>query len=428
MSASRWTWSSGRLRPFAAAITAAACILLALAAAPQRAHAGTEEWSTFDPEAEELDDESTIDHILNRPQPQWRDTWEHSSRAFRTSQGCLTAGVWYIQSELKLDTPLGRRAEFGLYYRQNETDAESFNYADFRLRYHTRWGTPGGWFRPLKDKSRQDFALTWAAGSDTSAEQLELAFSLEDVFNNLWAFRQTQVGGLSEPYKRRPYEPGIRWVSRHDHLRAEVSGRWLTPSRKRVIDYNKPDPDRVVTLWGTLAEGSLELRTGVWLWRLATANQQARSTDAPLDNSAGNALNFRRRWSAEAAVGRPIVPALTAELRVLYQDRDARRDPPIGPTEFGALDRVAMLSLHWQARPTLGVKVGGMFDRVNVGEQGPYRPHSDGTRNESRGFVGLDLRFGNVTFSGYEGIELDPERYPVWHHHDKGFLSMQAKF
>ena len=42
--------------------------------------------------------------------------------------------------------------------------------------------------------------------------------------------------------------------------------------------------------------------------------------------------------------------------------------------------------------------------------------------------MGLDLRLGKVMVSGYEGIELDPEPYPVWLVHDKGFLSMQASF
>ena len=411
-----------------AASTFALALLLALSAMPRMAHAGTEEWSTFNPEAQELDDESTLDHLLNRQPREWRDAWERSPRALRTSQGCLTAGVWFIDSQLKLQTALGKRTEFGLLVTQRETDAESYSYTDFQLRVHTKAGTPGVWFRPLADKSRQDFAFTWAAGSDTSAEQFEATFALEDVFNNLWAFRQAQVGGLFEPYKRRPYEPGVHWVSRHSRVRAEVSGRWLTPNRKRVIDYNRPDPDRMVTLWGTIAEASIEVKTGSLLWQLATANQQARSSDAPVDNPTDNALNFRRRWSVEAAVERPVCSTLTAGIRTLYQDRDARRGPPFGPTEFSALDRVAQLELRWQASPALGVKAGGMFDRVNVGEYGPYRPYSYGTRNESRGYVGLNVRFGNVTFSGYEGIELDPEPYPVWLVHDKGFLSMQARF
>ena len=407
-----------------------ACLaaLLALNARAPLARAGTEEWSTFDPEAQEGDDESLIDHVLNRPQREWRDEWERSSNAFRTSQGCLTSGVWFIQSDLKLRAALGKRADFRLLIRQAETDAESFSYTDFQFHFPTRWGTPGAWFRPIHDKSRQDFSITWDFGADTTAEQLQLAFTLEDTFNNLWAFRQTQVGGLAEPYKARPYEPGIHWVSRHERLRAEISSRWLTPSRKRVIDYALPVPDRIVTLWGSVASASVEAKFAGLEWDLAADNQQAFSTDAPVDGSAGNASNFRRRWSAEAAIRRELRAGLAAELRYIYQDRDARRGPPFGPSGFGALDRMVQAEVRWQARPTLAGRVGGMFDRINVGEFGPYHPYSYGTRNESRAYVGLDLRLGSVTFAGIEGIELDPEPYDVWAWHDKGFLSMQARF
>jgi hypothetical protein len=402
--------------------------LLALAAHPPRAVAGTEEWSTFDPEAQESDDESTIDHFLTRPQRAWRDEWERSSQAFRTSQGCLTSGQWFIRSDLKLRTALGNRAEFRLLLRQSETDAESFNYTDLQFRFPTHWGTPGAWFRPIYDKSRQDFSLTWDVGADTTAEQLQLAFTIEDVFNNLWAFRQTQVGGLSEPYERRPYEPGVRWVSRHDRLRAEVAGRWLTPSRKRVIDYAQPVPDRVQTIWGTIGEASFELRLAGLECDLSADNQQAFSTDAPVDGSSPVLGNFRRRWTLEAALRGTVTPTLVAELRYLYQERDALRGTLYGPSQFGALDRVVQGELRWQLRPAVAGRAGGMFDRVNVGESGPYHPFSYGTRNESRAYLGLDLRFGKVTVAGVEGIELDPEKYDVWLWHDKGFLAMQATF
>jgi hypothetical protein len=403
-------------------------VTVVTAARPPLAWAGTEEWSTFNPEAQESDDESLIDHFLTQPQRAWRDEWEHSPLAFRTSEGCLTSGQWFIDSDLKLRTALGKRAEFRLLFRQLETDAESFNYTDLQFRFPTRWGVPGAWFRPLYDKSRQDFSLTWDFGADTTAEQLQLAFTLEDVFNNFWAFRQTQVGGLSEPYLSRPYEPGIRWVSRHAWVRAEVQGRWLTPSRKRVMDFSQPVPDRITTIWGTLGEASVELYLAGLEWDLATRNQQAFSTDAPIDGSTGNAQNFRRRWAVETALRRRITPELTAEVRYLYQDRDARRGPPFGPSGFGALDRMGQAEVRWQVRPSWAARIGGMYDRVNVGEFGPYHPFSYGTRTESRTYLGLDVRFGNVTVSGVEGIEMDPERYDVWLWHDKGFLSMQARF
>jgi hypothetical protein len=312
--------------------------------------------------------------------------------------------------------------------RQSEDDAASYNYADFLFRFPTRWGTPGTWMRPLYDKSRQDFSLTWDFGADTTAEQLQLAFTLEDMFNNLWAFRQTQVGGLSEPYRKRPYEPGVRWVSRHDRLRVEVSGRWLTPSDKRVIDSSLPVPDRIVTIWGTLAQASVEATFAGLEWDLATDNQQAFSTDAPVDATSGDAAHFRRRWSVETALRRRIRPGLTGELRYLYQERDTRRGPPYGNSTFGALDRMAQAELRWQFRPAFAARVGGMFDRINVAEGGPIHLFSYGTRNESRTYIGLEARMANVTLAGVEGIEMDPEPYPVWFVHDKGFLQLQARF
>ena len=51
-----------------------------------------------------------------------------------------------------------------------------------------------------------------------------------------------------------------------------------------------------------------------------------------------------------------------------------------------------------------------------------------GSRHESRAYFGLDARFGRVRVSGVEGIELDPEPYEVWFHHDKGFLALQTTF
>ena len=182
----------------------------------QPARAGTEEFSTFDVTTEEGDDESLLDHVLLRPPHAWRDEWEHAPQAIRTSQGCLTSGQWFIDTDLKLRAPLGTRARMGLDLRQSESDLASYNYLDFSFQFPTGWGTPGFMFRPLYDKSRQDFGVTWDVGTDTSAVQVNAAFTFEDTFNNLWAFRQTRVGGLSEPYLQRPYEPGLRFVTRGD--------------------------------------------------------------------------------------------------------------------------------------------------------------------------------------------------------------------
>jgi hypothetical protein len=62
-----------------------------------------------------------------------------------------------------------------------------------------------------------------------------------------------------------------------------------------------------------------------------------------------------------------------------------------------------------------------------VDQTGDGRPRH-GARNESRAYVGLALRFGRLSLTATEGIELDPERYEVWNHHDKGFLQLQTTF
>src|SRR5437762_3838930 len=114
----------------------------------------------------------------------------------------------------------------------SESDISSYQYIDFSFRFPTRIGTAGAMFRPLFDKSRQDFALMWETGSDTSSFDSQLVFTFEDMFNNLWAWRQTRVGNESEPYLRHPYEPALRLRGRGDRWRAELSGKYLTPSRK----------------------------------------------------------------------------------------------------------------------------------------------------------------------------------------------------
>ena len=74
------------------------------------------------------------------------------------------------------------------------------------------------------------------------------------------------------------------------------------------------------------------------------------------------------------------------------------------------------------------MRLGGLFDRASVSKSSDTGYTSHGTRNESRAYFGLVARFGRVSLSGVEGIELDPESYEVWHHHDKGFLSLQTTF
>jgi hypothetical protein len=397
--------------------------LLLAAAGP--ALGGTEEFSTFDVAGQEEDDESLLDHFMTRPPRDWRDEWERAPQAIRTSQGCLTSGQWFIDTDLKVRSALGRRARFGLSLRQSESDAASYDYLDFSFQFPTRFGTPGTMFRPLHDKSRQDFALTWEAGSDTSRYQVQTAFTIEDMLNNLWAFRQTRVGEQSEPYLRHPYEPGLSIATRHDHWRAELKGRYLTPSRKQVI--GSSGSPRVATLWGTAGQASLEFRALGFEWETRGNNQQTLSTDQPVDLSRDDSHNFRRLWWVETALRRRVTRRLRAEACWLYQDRTQHFGPPVGPGLFRGIDRLLAAETRIEITPALTGRIGALYDRITIAQRGVPR-FTYGTRIESRAYLGLIARFGRVSLSGVEGIELDPEPYEVWGIHDKGFLHLQATF
>ena len=189
-------------------------------AAPARA--STEEFSSFDVERPEEDDESVLDHLLTRPSAEWRDEWERAPQAFRTSQGCFTSGQWYTDHQLKLVSPLGRRARFGLRLDQVESDVVTYDNLELWFLFPQRVGTLGAMFRPYYDKSRQDFALTWELGADTTRDQLKLVYGFEDLFNNLWVWRQTRVGENGEPYDQHPWEPAIKAALRRPRWRLEL--------------------------------------------------------------------------------------------------------------------------------------------------------------------------------------------------------------
>ncbi len=429
----------GRLRagrPGAAFRTSGArarlALLFALALLPAAratpARGSTEEFSSFDVERPEEDDESTIDHLLARPPAGWREEWERAPQAFRTSQGCFTSGQWYTNHQLKLASPLGRRARFGLRLDEVQSDLLSYENLELWFLFPQRLGTLGVMFRPYYDKSRQDFALTWELGADTTRNQLRLVYGFEDLFNNLWVWRQTRVGESSSPYDRHPWEPAFKAALRRPRWHLETEGRWLTLARRRVDPTGGPGPGHEQTLWGTWGSAELGARALGTTWTLCTENRQASSTDQPLDLSTGDARRWRRLWRVELAARRAAGPGLEVESRWLYLDRAQNVAPPLADAPFHAIDRTLQLEARWTARADLAVRLGGLFDRVSVA--GPVEPGhpAQGTRIESRAYFGLAARFGRVSVCGVEGIELDPEPYEVWHHHDKGFLSLQTTF
>jgi hypothetical protein len=405
-------------------LAALAATLLAALPFARAALAGTEEWSTFDVFAQEEDDESLIDHMLSRPPEAWRDEWEHSNRALRTSQGCLTSGQWMIDTDLKLRAPMGKTTRFGLDLRDAQSDRASFTYFDLSMRMPiSGWGTPGFMFRPFHDKSRQDISLFWEARAETADVNVRATFTFEDAFNNFWAFRQNRVGDLSEPYLRRPYEPALAAWWRGARGRFEVEGEWLTPSRKELEFVTGSVP--TTTLWGTHGRALAELILGDWKLSASGDNRQARSTGmlqpAPSDSGA----DFRRQWWAETGVQRRFGERVEVEGRWAYQARDQHSLPPYVQAEIFDIERVIQLEARWRG-DHWGARVGGLHDRASVDKTGPI--FSEGTRVESRAYFGFTARFGQVSLSGVEGIELDPEPYAVWFHHDKAFLNIQSTF
>jgi hypothetical protein len=409
-----------------------AALALALAllagALPPPAAASTEEFSTFDVERPEEDDESILDHLLTRLPGEWNDEWERTPQAFRTSQGCYTSGQWFVDDQLKLVAPLGRKARFGLQLDQVESDLLSYEKLNLWFLFPQRVGTLGVMFRPSADKSRQDFALAWEVGADTTRGQLRLVYGFEDLFNNLWVWRQTRVGEQGEPYTGHPWEPAFKAALRRPRWRVETEGRWLTPARKRVNAYSAPEFKSAQTLWGAWGSATVGARALGTTWTARSENRQARSTDQLLDFSTGDSRKTRRLWQVELSALRVARPGLTVEGRWLYVDRMQSYRPPLADARFHAIDRALQLEARWEAQPRLLVRLGGVYDRISVGKSGDTGRFSFGSRKESRAYVGLVARFGRVRVSGVEGIELDAEPYEVWHRHDKGFLQLQTTF
>lgn len=402
-------------------------LLLALLAGAVPARADVPQFSTFDVARQEQDDENALDVFLARLPDAWRDEWERSPGGFRSSQGCLTAGQWYLVHELRARASLGDTAHLDVSLTQVHDHESVHEWLHLDARFPTkRTGTWGVRFRPDFDKSQQDFALLWDAGSPASAHRLQLVFTFEDLFNSLWEFRQSQVGGESRPYVRHPFEPAARHLWRGPSHRLETHAKWLTPLEQRLDD-PAGNPLTSHTLWGAEAGTRGEWRQGPWTLEAAIDGRQALSTD----RTAGSPLDgrvFRRRWLAEGLVRHAIGRTLTAELRWLHQERTQTWRPPAGSGRFDAVDRVPVVELGWQAHPRAHFRFGAMRGDIDIAGERTSPAGGYGSRSESRVFVGLQARFGRLTVQGVEGIELDREPYEVSFHHDKGFIQLQTTF
>lgn len=402
-----------------------------------RLEAGTEEFSTFSVVRQEEDDESVLDHLLTRAPRAWRGEWETSPQALRTSQGCLTSGQWFIDTQLRLEAPMGQQARFGFDVHDVNSDRSAYTYFDLSFRVRTSHGAPGFFFRPMFDKSRQDIGLFWEFGAETASTLARFTFTFEDAFNNLWEFRQSRVGEVSEPYVKHPFEPAFRAHVRRRTWRAEIEGQYLTPSTRRL---GADTLAREASLWGTFGRAAFEVEALGIRWSTATDNRQARSVEpfpGPIDLA-----NERRQWAVEVAAERGFGPHWEADVRWHYLDRDQWFDSVGGlylpPASFAAIDRVVQAEARYLPTARWLVRAGGMVDAITVAVSDPLGNarrgatagsiFTRGSRTESRAYVGFAARFGAVSIAGVEGIELDPESYEVWWVHDKAFLQLQAVF
>jgi len=142
----------------------------------------------------------------------------------------------------------------------------------------------------------------------------------------------------------------------------------------------------------------------------------------------GNDHSFRRRWSAEGAVGRALTRSWRVQARLLYEDRFTDWTPPTADGMFHAVDRVRTAEADWTAHPDWVFRFGLLHDRIGIAQQGAIPVDTYGTRKEARAFIGLQARFARIRVQGIEGIQLSQKPYPVTWHHDKGFLQLQTTF
>ncbi len=405
----------------------AAALLLATFAAARPARASLEQFQGFDVFAPEDDDENAIDYFLARPLDDWRADWEGATGGVRSDQGCMTAGVWYQDNTFKARAPMGDHTWLDTEFLQHTDPGGSYQWVQFDVLRRTRWGAFGGRFRPAYEKSQHDFAALWQLGDGRAPLQVRATLSAEDAFNELWTFRQSQVGEVRrQPYHVHPFEPSLDVVSRGPRHRLELSATWLTPMRQEIID-----PDSLVAGTRTLRGGQLlalaERTVGAWTGIARAELVSARSTQANLVQ-AGDGRVDRERWSGEVAVRRRLGPRWRAEGRYIYMRRAEDWRPPVDAASFGALDRIGHAGLVWDRSERWQGLLGLLYDRVSVGWSGNPPGFSYGTRKESRAYFGFQALIGRVRVQAVEGIELDSEPYQVTFHHDKGFLHAQTTF
>jgi hypothetical protein len=202
----------------------------------------------------------------------------------------------------------------------------------------------------------------------------------------------------------------------------------MTPSRRLSAPWDGVTPWHRKTLWGTLGWLSVEGPAAGTTWEAHLSDRQALTTDVAVIGPLADHRDYRREWSGELVARRALSSGVTAMARAIYQDRAQRYGEGIGPGAFAGIDRLRQIELAWRASPAATCRIGVLHDRISIARRGVAAEYGYGSRKESRGYLGLALRFGQVSVQGIEGIELDHEPYEVWFVHDKGFIQLQTTF
>jgi hypothetical protein len=405
----------------------AAWLLLGCLLLPARARASYEEFSSLTVGRTEEDDEYMLDAEMVRSPFYWHDEYNRALNAFRSSQGCFTAGQWHVDNDLKFEVPLGDTARFALDYLDYQDMESIYGWTRLEARFPIpRVGRLGFRYTPTFEKSKQDMALLWAQGNAVTPFQIQAVFTLEDIFNNFWSQRQVKVGGEAEPYVRHPFEPAVNMTWRGGGPTVSVNAKWLTPSTKQFETLD-PALRRTEKLWGAKGDAVISQSIGNSTVEGAFETVQA-SSWAEWDQQPGDHHKFDRRWRIKGSFIQAIGENAHVALRYFYMDRTAVWRPPIANSSLGVIDRMVMLDSWLQAPWGVGVWVGGMRDRVTVSQIGFIPLQTPGTRHETRAFISLHKQFGRLRLQGIEGIELDHETYEVSFHHDKGSFQLQTTF